>query len=475
MKRRSITLIILALVFAFSARSQQYTSVSSSRNGERTTYKTSYGVSNFNVESRGKFELSDDDKDIKSMSPDGYLEITKTVFGNRRSIVITPGGSGLKYEYYEGRTQVPFEPEGRKWLSEILPELVNSTTIGAESRVARFYKQGGTKRVLDEMSRMESDHVKTHYASVLMGLNIPEKDYASVISRFTDMTDSDHYRTEFLKKNLSRFLQNKEATEAMFMATQRMESDHYKTEVIKEALRSGPATLENVKVILQAMGNMESDHYKSEVLNNLLRQNNLNDAVISEMINATKTIDSDHYRSQVLKRALGKEGLSSASYQRVLESVKDIESDHYKTEVLTDLLRNDMNAEAQSNLINVVTSIESDHYITTVANEMLKRQNLTDDVFQKLLDTMGQHDSDYYVSVFLKTAMQRPNLTKQNIVAVLNAASKMESDHYITDVLTDVAPKIKAMNDTSLKDAYRLAAKKIESDTYYGRAVKAID
>ncbi len=474
MKSRSIALMLFVGVFALSARAQ-YTSITTSRSGERTTYKNSYGVSNFTVESRGKFELSDDDKDIKSMSPDGYLEITKTVFGNRRSIVITPGNSGLKYEYYEGRTQVPFEPEGRKWLSEILPELVQSTTIGAESRVNRFYKQGGTKRVLDEMSNMDSDHVKAHYANLLVGLNVPEKDYATVISKFTDMTESDHYRTEFLKKNMSRFLQNKEATEAVFMATQKMESDHYRTEVIKEALRSGPASLENVKVILQAMERMESDHYKTEVLNSLLRQNNLNDAVISEMINATKSIDSDHYRSQVLKRALGKDGLSSASYQRVLESVKDIESDHYKTEVLTDLLRNQMNAEAQASLINVVTSIESDHYVTTVANEMLKRQNLTDDVFQKLLDTIGQHDSDYYVSVFLKTAMERPNLSKQNIAAILNATGRMESDHYITEVLMDVAPKVKSMNDASLKDTYRLAAKKIESDTYYGRAIKAID
>jgi len=91
------------------------------------------------VETRGKIELTDDDKDIKSISPDGYLEITKVTLGSRRSIVITPTENGIKREYYEGREKMDFEKEGRKWLSEILPELVRSTTIAAENRVNRFF------------------------------------------------------------------------------------------------------------------------------------------------------------------------------------------------------------------------------------------------------------------------------------------------------------------------------------------------
>src|SRR2546430_5569589 len=50
--------------------------------------------------------LTDDDKDIKSISEDGYLEITKVTFGSRRSIVITPSENGIKREYYEGREKL---------------------------------------------------------------------------------------------------------------------------------------------------------------------------------------------------------------------------------------------------------------------------------------------------------------------------------------------------------------------------------
>ena len=60
-------------------------------------------------------------------------------------------------------------------------------------------------------------------------------------------------------------------------------------------------------------------------------------------------------------------------------------------------------------------------------------------------------------------------------MAIIQASSNIDSDHYITEVLVDMAPKIKAANDSSLKEAYRLAAKKIDSETYYGRALRAIE
>src|SRR5436190_13334439 len=150
-------------------QAQNFESYSSNRSTKITFNRG--GVSSYNVETRGKIELTDDDKDVKSMSPDGYLEITKTVFGSKRTIVIEPQGNDLKRQYYESRTPVAFEPEGRKWLSEVLPEIVRSTTIGAESRVNRFYRQGGSKGVLEEIGRMESDYVKVHYANLLMGPN----------------------------------------------------------------------------------------------------------------------------------------------------------------------------------------------------------------------------------------------------------------------------------------------------------------
>ena len=470
MKSIFISLIALVSVSAFG----QSVSVESRGDSRKTIFNRG-GMSNFSVETRGKMEVSDDDKDIKSMSGDAYLEITKTVFGSKRTIVISPTSSGLKKEYYEGRTLVDWEPEGRKWLGEILPEILRSTTIAAEGRVNRIYRNSGVNGVIQEIRVIESDYVRSAYANYLVRVNQPAQNYPVIIKEVSAIMESDHYRSEFLTNNLKTFNSSKEAMQAVYAATRDMDSDHYKTQVIKSALSTGNASLESVTLALQATTDMESDHYKTEVITSLLRQDNLTDAVMAEMINATKNMESDHYRTEVLTKALAKPGLSSASFQNALEAVKMMDSDHCKTEVLTNLLNNSLTPDVQTILIAATSSIESDHYITQVGKQILKKVNLSDEAFKNLLQTMASHQSDYYTAEFLKAASERTNVSKANLLAIISAAEAIESDHYITEVLTTIAPTIRSMNDASLKDAYRAAAKKIESETYYGRALRALD
>lgn len=462
--------IIMAVVMG-SQVSGQSTSYTSSRN--KTVINHTGLGSNFSVEMRGKIEITDDDKDIRSMSPDGYLEINKTVFGSRRTLIITPEGNGLKREYYEGRTQLPFEPEGRKWLAEVLPELVRTTTLGAESRVNRFYKQGGTSAVLNEISKMESDYVKYHYGNHLMDLPVKESEYPAIVSRIASTIGSDHYLSNFLRGNLSRFIKSKAATEAVFEATTQMDSDHYKTEVIKSALRSETASLSSVKVILNAASQMDSDHYKTEVLSTLLEQA-LSDEIVAEMINASKSIDSDFYRSTILKKALTKPGLSSASFQRTLESVREIASDHYKTDVLTDLIDKTLSPDLQITLITLSGSLSSDYYFSTVMEALLDKQELSDAAFAKLVESASSISSDHYASEVLTAALGKTSLSNANLIQVLNSTANLGSDHYITAVLVEAAPRVRSA-DASVKEAYRNAARGISSETYYGRALRAIE
>jgi hypothetical protein len=456
----------------------QVTTSSSTENSyssKTTRWRNSTGLTDFNIEYRGKIELTDDDKDIKSMSDDGYLEIDKTVFGSRRTIVIEAlGGGKLKKEYYEGRTKMDWDPNGQSWLREILPEIVRTTTLGAETRVARFFKQGGVARVLEEIKDMESDHTKSYYATILMKQPIQAKDYMSIINTVAGEVDSDHYRSEFLKNNISKFMQNKEATTAVFAATKRMDSDHYKTVIIKEALRGQIASLDNVKIILQAAGEMESDHYITEVLSSLLRQDNLTDPLVAEMIKTTSSIESDHYKTVVLTKALDKPGLSSASHAQVIEAVKDIDSDHYITQVIKHLLDNKLSDNQLTLLLNIVGSIESDHYRTEVLKTLLEHQEITEAQFNKVMEACGNMDSDHYKTVVAQEAASSPNISDSKLITIINFTKTMDSDHYIATVLTDLAPRVRS-GSSAVKDAYRAAARKISSETYYGRALRAVE
>lgn len=466
--------LILGLVITTSLFGQNETTrVYASGNDEKITYKNSNGLNSFNIETRGKFELTDDDRDIKSISPDGYLEITKTTFGSKRTIKISAQGNTIKREYFEGRTAVSYEPEGRKWLSEILPEVVRTTTLAAESRVNRFYRNGGTQAVLKEIDLLDGDYVKAHYANLLMKQPIAAKEYATIVSSVASELNSDHYLSEFLENNLSKFMQTQESTEAIFTATNKMGSDHYKTQVIKEALRSQKASVESVKIIMVSVSKMGSDHYKTEVLTTLLRQDNLSDGVMAEMINTTKSINSDHYRSVVLTRALERT-LSPASYQLVVESVKGINSDHYITQVIKSMLDKPIDSQVLTNLLSITSSIESDHYRTEVLTTLLRKQDLKEEHYKKLVEFVNTMNSDHYRSETLRTALSAPNMTDGKLIAVLTSASQIDSDHYKTEVLTQSARDVKNASQP-VKDAYRAAARNIKSETYYGRALRAIE
>lgn len=451
----------------------QDTSIQVRENSTKIVIKNSYGMSSFDIELRGKIQLTDDDKDIKSMSADGYLEVKKTVFGSRRTLIVSNEGGSLKKEYYEGRTKVNFEPAGRQWMAEILPELVKSTTIGAESRVDRFFKKGGAPAVVTEIEGLQSNYVKSHYANLLMKQNLSAKDYPQIINRIAKTIDSNFYLAGFLKNNMDEFLKSPDALEAAFEATNDMDSDHYKTEVIKTGLNGDAISLNAAKVILKSAGSMDSDHYKTEVLTSLLRQDRLNDDIIGEMLTTSKTIESDYYRSEVLKKALDKKGLSNNSFQKALESIKDIDSDHYKTEVLTSLLREPISEDLQSRLITIIGSIDSDHYSTVVMEEILDKQRMNDQVFGQLITQVGSIDSDHYASEVMRDALSK-NLSDTNLVILLNAAGRMGSDHYIAEVLTEAAPKVRNAG-ADVKKAFNNAAKEIDSETYYGRVMKALN
>jgi hypothetical protein len=457
------------------ASSHSHQSISISEKDGVQRWRTTTALTDFNIELRGKIELTDDDKDIKSISDDGYLEIEKTVFGSKRTIVIeSMGGGTVKKEYYEGRTKMDWDKYGKEWLAEVLPELVRSSTIGSESRVNRFFKKGGVPAVLQEIDAIESDYIKSHYANLLMKQPVQAKEYATIINKLAQEIDSDHYITEFLKKNIDKFMQNKEATAAVFAATHRMDSDHYKTVIIKEALKGQIASLDNVKIILQAASKMESDHYITEVLTSLLKQENLSDALIAEMIATTNSIESDHYKTVILTKSLDKDGLSNASFAKVVDAVKDIESDHYITEVIKHLLDNKLTDDLLTLLTDVLGSIESDHYRTEVLKKLLTRQDLTETQFTKVIKVAGDMGSDHYKMTILRQVVMAPNASDSKILAVLNETGSVDSDHYLTEILTAAAPKVKT-GSANLRDAYRAAAKRISSETYYGRALRAIE
>ncbi len=470
--------LIVILAGPVSSQDASVRSSESRSHGDNGTsrWKHSSGVTNFNIESRGKIEVTDDDKDIKSLSGDGYLEITKTVFGSRRAIVIESlGGGKIKKEYYEGRSKMEWEPNGRVWLSEILPEIVRTTTLGAEGRVNRFFEKGGSRSVVSEMANLDGDYTRAHYAKLLLEKNIPSGELPNVITKIADLIDSDYYLATVFQQHVSKMLSTPEAANAFYLGTQKIESDYYKSVVLKEGLKKVSASPSQTKIILQSAAGIKSDYYLSVVLTALLEEDNMKAESLGELIQVSKKIPSDYYRSQVLSKALEKHDLSKAALKHVVEALGDLSSDYYKTGVLTRMADDSkIDSEVQIQMIALIEkTVSSAYYAAGALKSLLEHQDLSDESFKQLVSVGGKLNSDNYAAEVLKKAAD-DDLNKNKLTEILKAAANINSDHYLTEVLMSLADQVKSA-DTSVKDVYRQAAKKIDSESYYGKALKAID
>lgn len=454
------------------------TSTSVSLRSENGTqrWKTSIGLSDFNIEVRGKIEITDNDKDIRSISNDGYLQITKTVFGSKRSITIESlGGGNIRKEYLEGRTKMDWEPNGKNWLGEILPEIVRSTTLGAEGRVNRIFAQGGTAGVLSELSKLSGDYTRAHYAGLLLEKDFPPAEMPNVISRISDIIHSDYYLASVYQNNIKKMLGSPDAADAFYRGTQKINSDYYRAVVLKEALKKFPASPTQVKAILHSASTINSDYYLSVVLTSLLEENDVKEESLNELIIVSKKIPSDYYRTQVLKKALDKQGISQTALKNIVDALADVSSDYYKTSVFNAMSdQPNMDPDVQLQVIHLIgSSVGSDYYAATSLKNLLEHQKLTDASFKDLVAAAGHLGSANYASDVLRAAASE-NLSKNQLMDILKASGNIGSDHYLSQVLMALADQVKA-SDQAIKDAYRQTAKKIGSDTYYGRAIKAID
>jgi hypothetical protein len=93
-------------------------------------YKSKDSFSAYEIKYKGKITISDDDKNVEVIEPNGYLRITKSSFGNSRTIEIESDEKGkLTKKYFDGKKELPFESDGQEWLSEILIDVINKTVL----------------------------------------------------------------------------------------------------------------------------------------------------------------------------------------------------------------------------------------------------------------------------------------------------------------------------------------------------------
>ena len=208
----------------------------------------------------------------------------------------------------------------------------------------------------------------------------------------------------------------------------------------------------------------------------MINDKSITDKQLESLLNISQNINSDHYLTEVLTEIMENRTLNSKNIAKIVSLSKDINSDHYKTEVLKKVIRdNDLPPNAYDALMGTISDIKSDHYITEVVKELLKNKSWTsanslDGILEIISNNIG---SDHYKTVIYKKIADQ-KLSEGQLIKVLNSSENINSDHYLSEVLLAFSSRVKGSSD-QVKSVYRNTAKSIDSDSSYGRVIKAID
>src|SRR5262245_44580244 len=117
------------------------------------------------VSSRGRIELTDDERDVKSVSPNGYFEISSrgwlSLFGQRYIVRGNADGTTTR-RFTVGSAERPLDAETRAWIGDTIQRLARSG-FDVEGRVARILAREGPAGVLDANPRSSSAYVTAKY------------------------------------------------------------------------------------------------------------------------------------------------------------------------------------------------------------------------------------------------------------------------------------------------------------------------
>ena len=314
--------------------------------------KVSYGETSdfpFDLKYEGIVTLSNDDKMITGISPNGFVEINKTAFGNNRRLYIHADQKGtLSYDYYVGKSKTNFEPEGKKWLAEILPDIVKRSELGIESRVRHIYNTEGFRGFMNLIE------------------NLP----ASTSSHTTSWS----------------FF----SVETHTVTRRASTNTYFKTLIFDNRLKN-----EDLIEVIEEIESIRSNSTKGTLLRHILENYKLNDAQLTALLSATATHDYNTERGSTL-RLVNKQYKDEFGIRKnYFDIIDDMEINSEKGNVLKDLMATQtLSNDSWIRLLESVDDFSSEREKGAVLLMAIPHLPANEQVmghFRHVLDNMSSH------------------------------------------------------------------------------------
>jgi beta-lactamase regulating signal transducer with metallopeptidase domain len=476
--------------------------VSAQQNGETHTHMVyQNGMTSVDLKIDGVIEFTDDDRDVKSLSPNGYFRLEEgSWFSGRKYEVKADAAGKLTKSYSVGMHEKPIDDEGRAWLGKELPQMIRDTAIGAGPRLARILRQGGPQAALTEIALIHSDGSRRVYLELLFSqvqLNTAQlEDAAKLIQEISSDGDKAHVIIAVDSKYFTPDLRPR-----LFQAVESISSDGDKRKVLSDIAQKDGKSPETLVGVARAAHHISSDGDKAEVLIEIADHYGASDELRIAYFEAVNSISSDGDHARVLSKLLVGHGSDRDTMVRTLRSAAQISSDGDKARVLIEAASSYAEDESERRaFVEAANSISSDGDHQRVLVALVHRQGIGEatlggiansaqrissdgDKAHVLVELAGTNiervheaffaaadsiNSDGDRSHVLLTLLDKQGTSNAMVIGAIQSATGISSDGDKGRVLLDAANRYG--KDPSVNAALRKAVESLHSDGEY-RAV----
>ena len=262
------------------------------------------------------------------------------------------------------------------------------------------------------------------------------------------------------------------------------------------------------QAVLTEVDRLDNDFLKSMYLENLIASDSLKPAQIFEITNKIdKKLGSDFEKGKLLKKYTAahlKDSLTSTAY---FEAVKNVGSDFEKANALKYILKQPLDKMQYGSVISVSNTVGSDFekanilkelihegkVDTSLVNPFLEASNRIGSDFEKanilkeiidyglyangsfanLLGSVGTVGSDFERANILKKLAARDIKVQEQWIGLIEKTAELSSEFEKCNVLLQIASHMPKSEE--VKATYMKAAKTINAENEFGRAVKALN
>jgi hypothetical protein len=284
-------------------------------NGEGRLTRTS-AAGKLEVRYRGDLMLTGDERDVQAISPNGYLILSDGGWVGARRLELRADARGtITRVFRSGLRERPYEPEGRQFLADMLPKLLE-TGFAARARVSLLLGRGGPAAVLQAIERLDTDYARhVYYRELLTQATLDDAALSQALTSAASQISSAYESAELLAGATAQAMAGPMSRQAYFKMASGITSDYEKRRALRAPLARATLDGEALADLLGVAAGIGSDYELAELLIEVAGLRPLGATTRAPFFRAVESIASDHEHRRVLtavQRQAGQGGTSGS-------------------------------------------------------------------------------------------------------------------------------------------------------------------